>query len=80
MVYEVPNLQLIAQDKSMACWYASAQMVIQWRRSRTLQCEVKHPDPSEVPAYMRMYVNNDGIPWVCLRFRSRSVTTDEPHF
>jgi hypothetical protein len=73
MIYEVPSLQLIPQDRSMACWYASAQMVIQWRRTRTLLCEIKHPDPSEVPSYMQMHVNNDGIPWASIRKFARDL-------
>jgi hypothetical protein len=28
LCYEVPGVELIVQDKTMACWYASAMMVI----------------------------------------------------
>jgi len=28
--YEVPDMHLIIQDKDMACWYASAMMVLNW--------------------------------------------------
>jgi ABC-type bacteriocin/lantibiotic exporter with double-glycine peptidase domain len=28
--YEVPGVQLIVQDQNMACWYASAMMVLNW--------------------------------------------------
>lgn len=30
MQYEVPGVQLIVQDKTMACWFASAMMVLDW--------------------------------------------------
>ena len=36
-MYLVPGMKLIAQQKNMSCWYASAQMVIQWKRGQTLQ-------------------------------------------
>jgi hypothetical protein len=67
MRYQVPNLRLIPQDKTMACWYASAQMLIQWRRERVQMCEVGLADPSDVPRYMQMYTKNDGIPWAKIR-------------
>jgi LysM repeat protein len=34
-LYEVPGMTLIAQQMRMACWYASAQMLIQWRQDKT---------------------------------------------
>jgi hypothetical protein len=36
--YEVPGMTRIEQDKSMACWYASAMMVLAWK-------EANRPDP-----------------------------------
>lgn len=27
---EVPGVELIVQDKTVACWYASAMMVVNW--------------------------------------------------
>jgi hypothetical protein len=35
--YEVPNMTLIPQKLTMSCWYASAQMLIQWRQDQTQQ-------------------------------------------
>jgi ABC-type bacteriocin/lantibiotic exporter with double-glycine peptidase domain len=35
--YEVPGMTLITQQKSMSCWYASAQMLIQWRQDQSQQ-------------------------------------------
>lgn len=30
LFYEVPGVQLIVQDMNMACWYASAMMLLNW--------------------------------------------------
>lgn len=35
--YEVPGMKLIAQQDSMACWYASAQMLVKWKEERAQQ-------------------------------------------
>jgi hypothetical protein len=35
--YEVPGVTLIPQKLTMSCWYASAQMLIQWRQDRVQQ-------------------------------------------
>jgi hypothetical protein len=35
--YEVPGMTLIAQQLTMSCWYASTQMLIQWRQDRVQQ-------------------------------------------
>ena len=35
--YEVPGMTLIPQTMRMSCWYASAQMLIQWRQNKTQQ-------------------------------------------
>ncbi|GAB4406272.1 MAG: hypothetical protein OHK0021_17900 [Bryobacter sp.] len=32
--YEVPGMTLIPQKLNMSCWYASAQMLIQWRQDQ----------------------------------------------
>ena len=36
--YEVPSMTLIPQQKDMSCWYASAQMLIQWKMDILQQC------------------------------------------
>jgi hypothetical protein len=46
----------------MACWYASAQMLIQWRRKRRQATEMAFADPSEVPELARAHVANNGLP------------------
>ncbi len=35
--YEVPGMTLIPQKLTMSCWYASAQMLIQWRQDQVQQ-------------------------------------------
>ncbi len=35
--YEVPGMTLIPQKLTMSCWYASAQMLIQWRQDLAKQ-------------------------------------------
>jgi hypothetical protein len=67
MRYEVPNLRLIPQDNDLACWYASAQMVIQWRRETRKMTEARLLDPSEEPQSIRMHANRDAIPWAQIR-------------
>lgn len=59
--YEVPGMQLISQTKNMACWYASAQMLIQWKRSMTQSTLMNHPDPSELTETVKWEVLNKGI-------------------
>ena len=39
MTYVVPGMTLIPQQLNMACWYASARMVLTWRQNRTQSCE-----------------------------------------
>jgi hypothetical protein len=60
-MYLVPDLQLIAQKRNMGCWYASAQMIINWKRTRAQATLVDHPDPSEVPTTVVWEVANRGI-------------------
>src|SRR2546423_7533628 len=59
--FSIETVPLIAQTDTMACWYASAQMLIHWRREHTVSCEIAHPDPSEVPELVRVFVSNDGL-------------------
>lgn len=35
--YEVPGMTLIPQKMNMSCWYASTQMLIQWRQDQAQQ-------------------------------------------
>lgn len=57
--YEVPGVMLIPQDMTMACWYASAMMLLNWReRFRPGPLPVT---PSIDPQTLRLYKANDGI-------------------
>lgn len=47
-MYVVPGLHLIPQSKLMSCWYASAQMLIQWRRNISKMTLAANPDPSQL--------------------------------
>lgn len=57
--YEVPGVQLIQQDKTMACWFASAMMLINWkernRPSAGMACQGIDKDT------LALYKANDGI-------------------
>lgn len=56
-----PDVPLIPQTMRMACWYASAQMVIQWRRNKTQSTEMGITDPSEDPVSVKKWIANNGI-------------------
>lgn len=62
-MYIVPYVPLIPQSRSMACWYAAAQMVIQWKRELNLATLADHPDPSQVDELTRLYDANGGLPY-----------------
>ncbi len=69
MYYVVPGMELIPQDKTMSCWFASGQMLIQWSWRRRQACEAAHPDPSLVKRWGKLYDDNPGIQnWQILRF------------
>lgn len=61
MRYEVPGVPLVTQQKNMACWYASAQMLIQWKRSTTQQTRRGQPDPSQHAVTVSWEVANNGV-------------------
>lgn len=61
--YVVPRVPLIPQDMQMSCWYASAQMLIQWRREKTQSTESGLPDPSEVDTAVDLYKADNGLAW-----------------
>lgn len=60
-MYIVPKVPLIPQTLDGACWYASAQMVIQWRREITQSCEMGILDPSEDSVTVAKWKANNGI-------------------
>ncbi len=60
MGYEVPGVQLITQDKNMACWFASAMMVLNWaERNRPyrpgMQCQAIDQQT------LKIYQANNGL-------------------
>ncbi len=59
--YVVPDMQLVAQDRTMSCWYASAQMLITWRQRKTQSSEIRHPDPATVDKWNLKCAGNKGI-------------------
>src|SRR5213082_306610 len=61
LYYVVPNMKLIAQDRTMSCWFASGQMLIQWRWRTRRACDAAHPDPSLVTKWHKLYDDNPGI-------------------
>ncbi len=61
MGFIVDGVPLIPQTQTMACWYASAQMLIQWRRERKQMTESGLLDPSEDPPSVAMWKANGGI-------------------
>jgi hypothetical protein len=61
MAYLVQGVPLIPQQLDMACWYASAQMLIQWRRGKKQMSEMAHPDPSEDGDLVKRFKSNDGL-------------------
>lgn len=60
-MYIVPGVPLIPQTLNMACWYASAQMLIQWRREALQMSEIGLLDPSEDAASAQQWKANNGI-------------------
>ena len=61
LYFVVPNMKLIPQDKDMSCWFASGQMLIQWRWRTSRACEAAHPDPSMLRKWSKLYDDNPGI-------------------
>ena len=61
MQYVVPNMKLIPQDMKMACWYASAQMIIQYRREKEQQTSMYVVDPSENGVTAALRATDKGI-------------------
>ena len=61
LYYVVPNMKLIAQDRTMSCWFASGQMLIEWRSQTQRACEADHPDPSLLAKWHKLYDDNPGI-------------------
>lgn len=65
--YTVPNMRLIPQDRTNACWYAATQMVVQWRREAMRVTEGGLRDPSQVPNAVQVHKANNGLLWAQMR-------------
>ena len=57
MTYEMPGLQLITQDMENSCWYASAQMLLNWRDNRRGGLISHRVDDATIEIYRK----NDGL-------------------
>lgn len=57
MTYEVPGLKLITQDMENSCWYASAQMLLNWRDNRRGGLISHRVDDATIEIYRK----NDGL-------------------
>jgi hypothetical protein len=61
MAYIVQNMTLIPQNMKMSCWYASAQMLIQWKMDQRQQ-SFKDLIPPELDAQCaKIRDDNNGI-------------------
>lgn len=60
-MYIVSGMTLIPQKMTMSCWYASAQMVITWRRNKKQSSESGIEDPSEDGLSSQIRDGNSGI-------------------
>jgi len=60
-MYTVPQMKLIPQTMKMSCWYASAQMLIAWRRNSRQMSESGILDPSEYPVSAALKATDKGI-------------------
>lgn len=74
----VPNMKLIPQSKTNSCWYASTQMVVQWKNRMGRFCLV--PSPSQVPSIHMWEVRNQKItnPQVIWLAKSLGLKTVSP--
>ena len=59
--YVVPGMQLIRQTTNMGCWYASARMLVLWRRQRNRVSDPSVLDPSEDVVSAAQRAANTGI-------------------
>ena len=60
-MYVVPRVPFIPQSQTWACWYASAEMLIQWKRETTLSTLAGHPAPSQIPELEAIQKANSGL-------------------
>ncbi len=60
-MYVVTGMTLIPQKMTMSCWYASAQMLIRWRRETKQMTESSIEDPSEDSVSCQIRDSDTGI-------------------
>lgn len=65
-MFEVTGMELIPQAKNMSCWFASAQMLIRWHRTRFKATSALHPDPSQNSRALQWEVDWSTIPSLTL--------------
>lgn len=65
--YMVPGVVLIPQDNNNACWYASARMVVEWRRECEQQTRMDLRAPQDVPQVEAIHKASDGLLWAQMR-------------
>lgn len=61
MSFVIHDLKLIPQQNTMSCWYASAMMLVEWKRSRALMTLRDHPDPSQTRPTVAWEVAANGL-------------------
>jgi hypothetical protein len=60
MIYVVPGVPLIAQDKKNACWYMSAKMLVSWRKKKGA-APIGLKDPAEETQLKNLYTGDCGL-------------------
>lgn len=81
--YEVPGMTLIPQKLTMSCWYASTQMLIQWKQDQVRQslARLVPPDLDAQCAMIRdgnAGVQNSQIVPMAKRLGLRSIPPESP--
>jgi hypothetical protein len=76
-MYQVPNMVLIPQDNNNACWYASAQMVVSWRRNSDAMSSESLRGPGQVPTFAAEHAANNGLQWAQMRTFARQLGLHE---
>jgi len=61
MAYTVTGVPLLPQTQSLSCWYASARMIVQWRRELCQQTFADEPAPDELPWAVSRQIANNGL-------------------
>src|SRR5512135_812884 len=65
-MYEVTGMQLIPQDSTNACWYASTLMVLEWSRRGEMMSHTGDAliDPASHASVVATHRANNGLRWV----------------